>query len=472
MSDKDIINKKENLKNLTNDTSKNKINLFSLSHLKSKSKFMVSQFNCFNLGFCNKNNNSTPVKKYNYTNIINKTKNRLIDGEKKISLKTLNISVPSSQQLLDKKFQENFMNEYENSFADFCGIKADQFKEMYINNKYEPILDDFGDLNISIKSIIEILKTYSFSLRIKIHRRVVKKYRIQKIFKTYQKKNKQKKKNIFETNLIQNDVEQKDNNNNININKNNLNIDYEINNNNQLDKLLNLKKKLKISIQKKDNNPKLEENDIRYKNTLERNNTPLINTKGECILSNTIPSLFNSHNTQTNLPTTNNNYFNFSSNAINNYCNSQKNNISQFLNKKRANTPLFNNNNNSVNLTNNCNYNINLFNPIVSPNIFSPYIDYFTPSSHYFSSSNISSPKIFSFSPFYNNNMHSDKFTFANANRNSFFFGNNSPIIINNNNINSTYNIPVNNNSENNANNNISFQKNINNFAKINQNKN
>ena len=286
------------------------------------------------------------------------------------------------------------------------------------------------------------------------------------------KKIKKKKKNIFETNLIQNDFEQKDNNN-ININKNNLNIDYEINNNNQLnDKLLNLKKKLKISIQKNDNNPKLEENDIRYKNTLERNNNPLINPKGGCILSNTIPSLLNSYNTQTNLPTTNNNYFNFSSNAINNYCDSQKNNISHFLNKKRANTPLFNNNNNSANLTNNFNYNINLFNPIVSPNILSPYIDYFTPSSHYFSSSNISSPQIFSFSPFYNNNIHSDKFTFANANRNSFFFGINSPIIINNNNINSTYNIPVNNNLENNANTNISLPKNINNYAKINQNKN
>ena len=47
---------------------------------------------------------------------------------------------------------------------------------------YIPVLDEFGNINISIKSIIDILKTYS-SLKLKKRRRVIKKNGIHKIFK-------------------------------------------------------------------------------------------------------------------------------------------------------------------------------------------------------------------------------------------------------------------------------------------------
>ena len=473
MSDKDIINRNEHQKNIIYDSSPKDMHLFSFSHLKSRAKLTLSDYNFFNLNFCCKNNNSKLIKTKNISNIINNRKIRLIEGENNNSLKTLNINVPSSERLLDKKFQEEFLNDYENSFANFCGVNENQFIEIYANNKYLPILDEFGDLKISIKSIIELLKTYSFSLKMKIRRRVVKKYRIHKIFKTFKNKLNLKNKNICETNnIIQNnkifDFEDRKNSIiNLKENNNNNNIDFEINSNNQInDKLLNLKKKLKISIETNNNNTPLKEENYLYKNKLGKNNNKyLINYKGEGILSNTIPKppLFN-FNKQNNLPTPNNNIFNFSSNTIQNYCNSQNKNINQFLNKKRTNTPIFNNNN-SNNITNNFNYNINLYNPIISPNIFSPCIDFLSPSSYYFSPSNISSPNLFSFSPFYNNNMHSDRFTFNNINRNSFFFGNNSPIIKNNNiNSNSNYNIPIINNSDNNNNKAFNVQNNINKF--------
>ena len=235
-----------------------------------------------------------------------------------------------------------------------------------------------------------------------------------------------------------------------------------------------MKKKLNLSIQK---NEELNENFLQNSDTIlnkynfnKKNHNNYLsynfinNEKMENVLSNNMKPPLN-YNKQGNLSTPNNNIFNFSTNVIQNYFNFQNpsahKNMNEYLNKKRANTPGFKNNLNN-------NINNNLLN-ILSPNIISPYIDFLSPNSHYFSQSNISSPNLFLYSPFYNNNLYTD-------NRNSaFFFGNNSPIVINSNynsSFNNFSNMNTNNKSDNNNINNkiidSSNNKNLNNQININ----
>ena len=431
---------------------KNNMLLFSFSQLKSKTKMTINENNSFKILFSDKNDK--PEKEKKNLDKINNRKICLLDGESNNSLKTLNIEVPSSEKLLQKKFQNEFMSDYDNSFSYFCGINKNQFREIYINNRYMPILNELGDISISIKSIINILKTFSYSLKMKIHRRF-KKNRVNKIFKTFKNKSLKENKFIFDIkNINENNkipcIEEKENNN-LEENHQNLNEDYGINNlkNN---KMLNLKKRLKISIQKDNNNNNLklkQENFLNRQNFKRKNNNitmnnNFMNNEMEVVYSNNIPkpSIFN-YNKQVNAHSSNNNIFNFSTKDVQNYFNSENNNRKDFLNKKRANSNYFNNN---------YNYNIPFNNQILSPLIYSPNINILSPSSYQFSFSNLSSPNLFAFSPYYNNNnIINDRFTFNNATRNSFTFGNNSPIIINNN-INTTYNNIINNNIINNKN--------------------
>ena len=58
---------------------------------------------------------------------------------------------------------------------------------------------------------------------------------------------------------------------------------------------------------------------------------------------------------------------------------------------------------------------------MTSPQILSPYKDIISANSYCFSNSNLASPNIFTFSPFYSNNIFNiDRFTFNNNNSNSF----------------------------------------------------
>ena len=84
----------------------------------------------------------------------------IIDDENNSSLKTLNIEIPSSRRLSQVNFKNNFLKEYNTSFSCFCGINKEQYENIYINNKYIPIIDNFGDIKINIKSIIKILNEY------------------------------------------------------------------------------------------------------------------------------------------------------------------------------------------------------------------------------------------------------------------------------------------------------------------------
>ena len=110
------------------------------------------------------------------------------------------------------------MNEYETSFANFCGLSRSQYKDMYINSQYIYLLNEFGDINISANNIYDLFKMYSYTTKLKITRRVLKKFRINKLFKTYKKsKNMERFKNEIKDNFI---IEEPKNNI-ININENN-----------------------------------------------------------------------------------------------------------------------------------------------------------------------------------------------------------------------------------------------------------
>ena len=337
MSNKDII--------IPNDPShKMNIHLFSFSLLKSKTKFAISQFNSFNFKF---------GIKYSLINEQTfNTKMSLVETNNHNTLKNINIDLPSSEKLLEETFQNNFLNEYETSFANFCGLSKSQFKDIYINKQYIPVLNEFGDINIPANNIADLLKTYSHSTKLKITRRVLKKYRINKLFKTYRKsKNMEKFKNEINNFIIE---EPKNDIININENNNYLNKEIDINNLSKNNTFHNLKKKLKISIQNNNNNPPLKQENIvnnhNYRNNKKNNylnNNVINNEKIEGILSNNIPNppMFN-FNRQQNLPTPSNNVFNFNFQNKNN----------EFLNKKRGNTSGFNNNINNIN--NNLNTNI------------------------------------------------------------------------------------------------------------------
>lgn len=189
MSNKDI--NKQDAQKIINDQNlsiKENMHLFSFSLLKSKSKISLSQnCNSFNIDFSKDNNDLNYNKKNKeYTEKINNRKISLIDGDNNSSLKTLNIEVPSSELLSNEKFKNEFMIEYDNSFANYCGINKKQFNDIYIKNRYIPILDVFGDININIKYIVDLLKTYS--LNVKAGRKIIKRNRIKKIFKTQKKK--------------------------------------------------------------------------------------------------------------------------------------------------------------------------------------------------------------------------------------------------------------------------------------------
>ena len=400
--------------------------LFSFSQLSSKKKIIISDNNSFNLKFLTKNNLKIQKNKKNAE--VNNRKICLIDGNNNNSLKTLNIDVPSSERLLQSNFQKEFMKNYDNSFAHFCGINKFNFQELYINNRYVPVLNKFGDINISIKSIIDILNTFSFSLEMKIHRRY-KKNRINKIFKTFKNKSKKKNKNIFEikNSTKNNEIIKTDGKENFNLKENNHNLNDEFGIN-KINKMDNLKKRLKITINPNRQNLKVEPTNL--KSEIE----------------------FNKQN----------NFFKNTSFDPQNIFNSENKTRKEFLNKKRINTSYFNsnintNNNTNINLNN---YNINNIinnNQLLSPFILSPN-NILSPSFQY-SYSNISSPNLFNYSPYYNGIF--DRFTFNNINRNAFTFGTNSPSqVIINNNINPAYKNLINNNI---INNNIINNCNINN---------
>ena len=518
MSNKDINNQDVPKKISESELSmKDNMHLFSLSLLKSDKKITLSNLiNSFNYEFSKDNNE--PKKRKKIDSSINNRIISLIDGDKNSSLKTLNIEVPSSEKLSDETFKNDFLNNYENSFAQYCGISKKQYKDIYINNRYIPILNEFGDINIPIKNIVDLIKTYSINL--KVGRKMAKRNRFKRIFKTQRKKtNLEKKgKNIFLFEVKKNnEIKNKNTNgyiNNINDIKKDqiINLKEIDNNKNKIDDtkkenynnnihhsgINNIKNRIihekgNILIPKNEN-PKGQLNNasmchintsslglgnlIQNSNFLYNYNTftndgnkRQINN----INNNNNPTSFNIGNSaiqpnpenKQNISPSNYNFFNFSNKNIQNYStNVLTNNI--------------NNNvisNNIGNTSNNINNISQMNNPLISPfnnTLLSPrfFCDILTPYNSLNPKSNISTPRMNS--PIFNNYIIQDRFTYNNINTNSFLFGNNSLLSLNNNNVNNNIlesNI-INNKKNNNNNNNVIFNeidKNVNNNENYNK---
>ena len=500
MSNKDINNQHTPKTNSHSDLPiKDTMHLFSLSLLKSDKKITVLPFfNSFNYNF-SKDNEMKKRKKKDKKSTINNRIISLIEDDNNSSLKTLNIEVPSAEKLSDENFKNDFLNNYENSFSYYCGINKKQYRDIYINNRYIPVLDDFLDINISIKNIVNLIKTYSVNE--KVGRKTIKRNRIKKIFKTSRKKailDKKEKNNRFlfavkkkeeKENLIKNEYTK-----NINDIKKSEIINLKELDNNKIDdtkkenynnnnmhppglSINNIKHRL---IQNKGNilipkitNQKIQLNkgsfapvntsSLGLGNLMQNpgfiyNYNTLTNDGNKRIINNiNNPSSFglvypSIPESKQNISPSNNNIFNFSNKNIQKIQNIQ-NVISNNMNANFLTNPI---NNTNTNL----NYNLQINNQLLSPQHNYPLTpilfnnDMFTPFSPQIQNSNLSTPRTSRIqSPNFNNFMLRDHFNYNNINGNSFFFGNNSPATINNNNININNNI-IENNLINNINNN------------------
>ena len=515
MSNKDINNEdtQQNISDLDLSMKEN-MHLFSYSLLKSKTKRTLSPYyNSFRYYFTDKDNHEFKFMKQKNSN--HNRKISLIEGDNNnSSLKTLNIEVPTNEKLLNDKFKNEFLNEYDNSFAYYCGINKNQFTDLYINNQYIPIIDEFGDINISIKSIIDLLKTYS--MREKAGKKILKRNRIKKIFKTQIKKinsDKMEKNkfifkvsNIIETNNELNCKEIRRVNDNKN-NKKNLNDKFDdtkrenykeisnlitIENNNKFhgnkfginsNKYSSLRdkgKNLSVLIPKKSTGQKpplskisgfpINTSSLSISNIIPKSNlnipssnlmfnyNTLTNEENKKYISNNInPTPFGLG--ISSIPPIQDSKQRNLSPSNNIIFDFNKNNIQKMQNLSYA-TPGVNGNN--INISANMNTNaLNYNNSIISPRyLFNNNFDLFSPYSPFLQGSNYSSPRVIS--PSFNNNVFQDGFIYNNINNgNSFYFGNNSPMTINNNNI-------INNNIINNNNSNIND---MNNNGNMNNNK-
>ena len=449
------------IKSSFNFSNENNLCLFSYSNLKSKGKVILSEYNTFNFDFSKNDQNTLKVK----------NPNDVYEEDNLRYIKNVNIDIQS----LKGKTKNEIMNHYEDSFVKFCGINKKHFIEIYLNNiKFNPEINEFGDISICIKGIVDIIKTYSESKRLKIKRNRQKKIKSKNLFKILHHGNKKEKSHKFEKNknFIKNNFKKENNEND----DPSLNIKDKMNEIKPKSKtLFTIKKKLKnILIPRSDSrqinekssnlsNSSLEQkkdlnssfNNINSNNFL-LNDINIDNKKTiSCKINKHLP-IFSSQNNlsnqtlKSNIQTSNNNnniVFNFSVNAIQNYDNNSQNKNNENNNKQ---ININSNNNLNTSLNNNLNLNTPINRPILSPINMSPGLEsnnILTPNSYHFS--NILSPFIINNSPFNNNNVFNDCFNFNNGTTSSFFFNNNENNIENNNEYKNDNNNNDNNNVEN-----------------------
>lgn len=463
----------------TNDySSKNEICLFNFSNLKSSIKLSLSQNNSLNYDFSKIDQNEL------------KNERKETSHEKDIShyIKKVNIDIPSPKKLLKEENKNKFLNEYNDSFAHFCGLSKEQYIEVYINNEYKPILNEFGNINISIKNILDTLNDFSSSKRVKITRRMHKKNRMKNKTKSEflnlaQNKSKNKfiitkldidketkeSKPEYENNQLdsKSDNIDKDKSNNENsssiISGKNYSENNTKNENKKRKTLLSIKKKLKnisipdsrcgtISSKEKSlessssqqilNKENLNSNNNNDNNFQINNDIININKENKKISSasfenrffiganNTISNQILSNNLES-ANNNNNNIFNFSSNIIQNYSNnSQNKNKNEHENDifgKQPITPFNNNNNNNNDLNTSQNNNLNENNrPMLSPlNLSLNFGNILSPNIYHLPKNEMLSPFFQNLSPFNGNDIN-DFFLFNNnTSNNPFLFGNN-----------------------------------------------
>ena len=391
------------------------ITLFNFSKIKSESIFQMAEYNSFNYDF----NKTEPY--YDRNNDIITFKKDTVQHY----IKKVNVTLPSREKLKESNFREDFFNNYDTSFANFCGIDKNMYIEIYDKSQFVPTIDQLGDIKVNVDNIIKNLDNFSEHKRLKIHRSVFKKDKKLKI--------KEKKDNLvhhIESSLFQaannipnsmndnvisleeNELDDKNKSKNKNSSKNNkinsLKLNGNINNNSENNNksnekktqdrtLLNIKRKLKnISIIKKNEdliNTKIK-NEPKELLSIQLDSNINGNIQGyapnnDLILSNNNKSLHQVDSSNVNK----NNIFSFSSKAIQDLSNNS-------LKKDNPNYPLFtplnilepnnilgvgNNNNNFNFLRNNSilspfSYAHGGFHSILSPNVSinSPFnINYF-----------------------------------------------------------------------------------------------
>ena len=305
--------------------------------------------------------------------IINKKRKLIPKNKNSIQhyIKNANVSIPSNDRLKKESFLDDFYKNYNNSFANFCGISEKIYKEIYQKTQFIPEINQMGDIIINITKIIKYLDTFSDSKQLKIHRRLKKIHKIQpKDQKKFLNINNNKTNNISnDIPLDEDDIEGKvinkiilkEKTNLSHSNSNNENdISYKDNKQND-NALLNIKRKLKnISISKPNND--LFDTKIKSKifnlsiNSMEdkifnfKNDTNDLNKD----INKEIFPLSNDFQYKSSQPnqldfkfgenSNKNNIFNFSVNEIHDLSNnSQKNNINIFtplMNKEEANNNL------------------------------------------------------------------------------------------------------------------------------------
>ena len=335
--------------------------LFNFSKIRSKNIIYINDYNSFIYHFVENNE------------IINKKRKLIPKNKNSIQhyIKNANVSIPSNDRLKKESFLDDFYKNYDNSFANFCGISEKIYKEIYQKTQFIPEINQMGDIIINITKIIKYLDTFSDSKQLKIHRRLKK---IHKIPPKDQKKflniNNNKTNNISnDIPIDEDDIEGKVINKIILKEKTNLShsnsknesdINYKDNKQND-DALLNIKRKLKnISISKPNNDLfdtkikskifNLSANSIEDKIFYFKNDTNDLNKD----INKEIFPLSNDFQYKSSQPnqldfkfgenSNKNNIFNFSVNEIHDLSNnSQKNNINIFtplMNKEEANNNL------------------------------------------------------------------------------------------------------------------------------------
>ena len=305
--------------------------------------------------------------------IINKKRKLIPKNKNSIQhyIKNANVSIPSNDRLKKESFLDDFYKNYDNSFANFCGISEKIYKEIYQKTQFIPEINQMGDIIINITKIIKYLDTFSDSKQLKIHRRLKKIHKIPlKDQKKFLNINNNKTNNISnDIPLDEDDIEGKVINKIILKEKTNLShsnsknesdINYKDNKQND-DALLNIKRKLKnISISKPNNDLfdtkikskifNLSANSIEDKIFNFKNDTNDLNKD----INKEIFPLSNDFQYKSSQPnqldfkfgenSNKNNIFNFSVNEIHDLSNnSQKNNINIFtplMNKEEANNNL------------------------------------------------------------------------------------------------------------------------------------
>ena len=424
----------------------NNLCFFNFSNLKSKGKLQLSDFNSFNFDFSKSERNFAKIN----------TANHVKEEDNPRYIKNINIDLPS----IKEEEKNKIINDYDDSFVKFCGISKKQFCEIYLSNlKFNPSLNEFGDIMICIKGIIDLIKTFSESKRLKIKRNRPKKKlknhnkNLFKIFQTEKKEDKNEseveEKNSEEKNEISEQKKDSENTSQIVINLKDDEKSGENSKNKEINQknnktLFNIKKKLKnIVIPKADSeqisknlsNSSLEpKKDLNSTyNNINSNNDNSFNiniydgkkTNSSGIIRH-LP-LFSCKNLSNQTLKSNaqnsNNIFNFSSNAIQNLVDNPDKNKNDITSKHLL-TPNITSNNN-LNSSLNNNLVTPKSRPILSPlnlspeqnnNILSPNLNHFP---------NILSPIIPNTSPFNINYMFNDCFNFNNTNTTSFIFGNN-----------------------------------------------